>query len=473
MKTTTLSTSLAALLLLAACGGSSSSSPGGGGGGGGGQITRGAITAQSAGKITVNGVALDVSGAAVSVEKSAASASALKLGMVVTVKGSFDDRTGEAAEVEFEDTLTGRVDDKGTDFLVVAGQTVRVDDTTHFEDNVARLGGIDDGDRVRVSGVPDDRGGLRASRIDSPDDSSNDLEVKGYVSDLTETGFALSLTPGAAPVFTVTLGSGVTLPAGLQNGSFVEVHAGMPAAGTTAIVATRVHLEDRFGSEAPEIEVEGIVVSGDATEFVVDGMVVRPLAGARWVYGVPGDLIPGVKVEAEGHALAEDGALLADKISFRAAIRLQAPVKNLVLDGQHGTFTMMGIPVSISDLTDWRMDVALTEDTIVELRGMPGRDGLSVVATRIEDRNDDRLILQGVVTAKDDAAGSVTILGLTGASDGGTEYHEHDSEVHIGRAAFFAQVTAGETVVKVRGRDASALSGTVLTAEEMELEDHE
>lgn len=472
MKTSTLSTSLA-LLLLAACGGSSSSGGPGNGGGGGTQHTRGAITAKSGSTITVNGVALDVSGADVSVEGAAKPASSLALGMVVTVKGSFDDVTGEAAEVRAEDALTGRVDDKGTDFLVVNGQTVRVDDTTHFEDDTARLGGIDDGAVVRVSGVPDDRGGLRASRIDSPDDASEDLEVKGFVSGLTAGGFSLSLVPGGAVAYVVTLAQGVALPAGIADGSYVEVHAGLPAAGTNAVVATAVELEDRFGQDAPEIEIEGIVISGDSTEFVVDGMVVRPLPNARWVFGVPADLIPGVKVEAEGHALADDGALLADKVSFRAAYRLQGPVAGLVVDGASASFTVMGVPVSVSSLTDDRMDVALADGVLVELRGMPGRDGLSVVATRIEDTNDDRLILTGLVTAKDDAAGSVTILGLTGASDGGTEYHPHNSETNIGRAAFFAQVEAGRSLVKVRGRDASALSGTVLTAEEMELEDHE
>jgi Na+-transporting NADH:ubiquinone oxidoreductase subunit NqrC len=69
-----------------------------------------------------------------------------------------------------------------------------------------------------------------------------------------------------------------------------------------------------------------------------------------------------------------------------------------------------------------------------------------------------------VVTAADAAAGSVQILGLTGASNGGTELHPHDSEVQIGRAAFFEQVQPGLTVVKVRGRDAGALSGATLTA---------
>ncbi len=40
----------------------------------------------------------------------------------------------------------------------------------------------------------------------------------------------------------------------------------------------------------------------------------------------------------------------------------------------------------------------------------------------------------------------------------------------ITASAFFDAVTVDATVVKARGKDAAALSGTTLTAEEMEIE---
>jgi hypothetical protein len=462
--------SLAVALALTACGGSSGGSSGGGQTGGV-QVTQGAITSVSSGTITVNGVALATSGAQVVMEKSAAAASALKEGMIVTVRGTFDDRTGSASEVEFEDALTGTVDDKGADHLVIGGRTVQIDDSTRFEHGL-EPGSVALGHRVRVSGVPDDRGGVRASRIDSPSDASEDFEVKGYVSALSASGFELRLFPGATDLWNVTLAQGVSLPQGIADGAFVEVRAVAAPSGAD-LVASKVALEDDAFAEATEVELEGIVSAGGSSAFTVAGQEVVTDGSTRWIFGAAADLLPGVKVEVSGHSMV-DGKLLAEKVAFRAVVRLQAAAANVVVDGAVTRFTLMGIPVSVSSLTDDRMGVALAEGVTVEVRGIPGNDGLSVSATRIEDTNDQRLVLEGVVTAADAGAGSVQILGLTGASDGGTEYHPHGAEAtSLSRADFFAQVQPGLTVVKVRGRDAGSLSGTTLTAKEMELEDHE
>lgn len=462
-------------LLLSACGGGSDGGPTGGGGGT--ALTRGAITAKSAGSITVNGVVLSTgSGTAVRIEKQAGSADDLLPGMIVTVRGDFDDRTGSASEVEFEDAVTGRVDDKGTDFIDVGGTRVNVDDSTEYgEDNPARLGGVQVGDRVRVSGVPDDKGGFRASRVDDDSGTSEDLELKGFVSELTATGFTLRISPDDASGYAVTLATGASLPAGIANGSYVEVRSAGPVTGG-AIVAASISLEDRHGG-FDDVEFEGIVTSGDSAEFVVDGVTVRTSATTRWQFGVPADLIPGTKVEVEGH-LDAAGVLLAEKVSFRAVIRIQAAVTGLVETDSGATFTLLGIPVSVG--TQTRFDDALSsiaDGEVVELRGMPDRSGTGVVGLRIRLRNDERIELQGLVSAEDEAAGTVDILGITVQTGAGTSFHdsrgssgsEGDSP-EITRAAFFAAVEAGQTVVKARGADASALSGSTLTAEEAELE---
>jgi hypothetical protein len=100
-----------------------------------------------------------------------------------------------------------------------------------------------------------------------------------------------------------------------------------------------------------------------------------------------------------------------------------------------------------------------------------------VIALRLRLRDDERIELQGVVDAEDEAAGTVRILGITVQTGSGTELRDSrgssGSEVEgpsLTPAAFFAAVDAGATVVKARGGDASALSGGVLTAEEAELE---
>lgn len=468
-------TSLAALLL-SACGGDGGDDPGGGGGGGT-AYTRGAITEKTAGTVTVNGVVVTVgSGTDVRIDDQPGGADDLQRGMIVIVRGSFDDRSGTASEVRFEDSITGKVDDKGTDFVDVGGVRVNVDDSTEFgEDDPLRLGSVAVGDRVRVSGVPDDKGGLRASRVDDDSGTSEDLELKGFVSGLSATGFTLKISPDDATGYAVTLAAGATLPAGIADGSYVEVRSAGPVAGAT-LVAASISLEDRHGG-ASEVEFEGIVTSGDSAEFVVDGVTVRTSGATRWQFGVPADLLPGTKVEVEG-TLDAAGVLQAHKVSFRAVIRIQATVADLVETESGATLTLLGIPVSLGFQT--RFDDAIAQGDVVELRGMPDRSGTGVVGLRIRLRDDERIELQGVVESEDEPAGTVRILGITVQTGAGTSFHdsrgtsgsEGDAPA-ITRAAFFAAVEAGRTVVKARGRDATALSGSTLTAEEAELEGDE
>jgi len=480
-----ISSSKRALLLLAlaataaACG-SSSSSPGTDPGTPpvANKVLQGAITAQSAGQIVVNGVTLSTP-ATVKIEKVERPESELRKGMVVRVRAAVDDRTGQAIEVEFEDVAKGKVEAKFDDgTLSVGGQTVRVDDSTEFEDNVNRLGSVGVDDRVRVSGVPDDKGGLRATRIDRIGGTSEDFEVKGVVSDLSGAGFTLktSLDASVADTYTVNLAGGATIPGGLANGSFVEVRSSKPVQAGNVIEAASISLEDRLGASQSEAEVEGIVTSGTALSFVAAGVTVTTTDATLWTGGVAADLIPGVKVEAEG-TLQSDGSLAARKVSFRYSSKLQGAVTDLAVaaDGT-GTFKVNGILVRVDVITDQR-DTGLAAGELVELRGYLGRDGASLVVTRVERRNDDRPIIQGVVTATDAAAGTITILGKTistaSVESGGFHDVDPSSGVDgpsISKDAFFAAITAGETVVKGRGRDAAAFADPVLTAKEVELE---
>jgi hypothetical protein len=400
--------------------------------------------------------------------------------MVVRVKAHHDGHSGEALEVRFEDAVKGRVGAVGTSTLSVGGQTVRVDDGTEFEDNTARLGSIHPDDRVRVSGVPDDRGGLRATRIEKHDAGlGDDFELKGLVSDLTTTGFTLKLSPdaGAADTYTVNLLGGAVLPAGLLNGSFVEVRSLKPVQAGNVIEAASISLEDpRPGDPQSEAEVEGIVTSAAGpTQFVVAGVTITTSAGTTWNGGVPEDLVVGVKVEAEG-VLGTNGVLAASKVSFRAYVRLQGAVSSPVAaaDGT-GTFRVNGILIQVDALTDQRVALAsLAAGQLVLVRGALGRDGLSVVATRMEATNDDRPLLQGVVTAKDAAARTLTVLGKTvSVAQASTSGHSDVSGMDgpsLSTEAFFSSLVVGESVIKARGRDAAAFSDPVLTAKEVSLE---
>jgi hypothetical protein len=424
-----------AVLLAVACG-SSSSSPGTAAGP---RLARGAITAASAGSITVNGVQLSTAGAAIRVDDNPGVEGDLKPGMVVTVKGTFDDRLGGAAEIEFDDNVRGRVVLGGAGIVTVGGVEVHVDPNT--------IGTAAGGARVRVSGVPDDKGGLRATRIDdSP--GPDDLEVKGFVSalDTAAKTFQLRLTPDATTDFYNVSYGAISLPAGVANGSYVEVRSATPVAGFGGtIAATSMQLEDRFLGE-DEVEIEGIVSSGGPGEFVVDGLTVRTGGATRWESGAPTDLVPGVKVEAEGRL--SGGVLQADKVSYRDVVRITAPVTA----AGSGTLTVLGLDVVLSTFVDF--DPALGGSLVgktAQIRGYPTADG-KVVALRVDDRTgENRVTLQGIPTSKSNAnpsAPSFVIMGIT-VTTSGSEFRDI-SDNAISAQQLYGAVEVGRTVLKVR-----------------------
>ena len=476
-------------VVLAACGGSStSSSPGTGANTA--RVTRGAITGKSAGAIEVNGIQLSTASATVKIDDAPRGADDLQVGMVVTVRGDFDDRLGGAAEIEFEHGLEGRVDDRGIDFVVVGGTRVQIDDTVHLDDRLGGYDAIGVGSVVAVSGVPvagtpgavDDEGGLRASRLDaSPrqDDgvSSNDddLEVKGFVASLSGSSFELRLTPDAAAYYAVDA-SGVSV-AGLEEGAYVEVHTtAAPVAGTppviAALVASSIEIEDRFGSA--EVEVEGYVTSLSGARFVVDGVTVETSGATVYRLGTAADVLVGVKLEAEG-SLDAQGVLHAHQVSLRPGIRLTG-----VVSGYTGTsMTILGKVIQLPTWLDDDFGGTLGDGARVEVRGSLAANGGDLVAYRIVDPsggNASRAFVRAMVTGKSDADPlhpTFTVLGftVTTANVSPTNgYHLSSGEAGTTASAFYAAVTPGVTVVKVRADSAADVSGASWAADELEVE---
>jgi hypothetical protein len=470
---------LAAALVVAACGGSSPdpATPGGGTA----TVTaalRGAVT--SLAPLTVNGIAFDASTAQIRIDDNPGRPeSEIKVGMVVTVKGSKDDAagTGRATEIEAHHVLRGKVDDKGGSVLRVGGHEVEVEHGTEFEDRLNRLASVSVGERVRVHGHATATGHFRATRVEKETGSSEDFEVKGFVSDLDRAAgkFTLKVTPDAASSYAVTLEAGASIPAGVVNGSYVEVRAAAaPVAG--AFTATAVQLEDaRLGGAQAEVEVEGIVTSGTSAQFVVEGQTVATSGTTRWDNGLPADLAPGVKVEAEGK-LDAGNVLQASKVSFRANIRIQGPVSNVAsTNAREGSFQVLGLIVRTDAWTEWKssggggggtLDLTTIGTGPVEVRGIPGQPG-EIIATRIDSTNDNRLVIQGPVSSKDAAGGALAVLGLTIQTSAATEF-SGISGPSSSSTAFFAEVLAGKTVVKARTR--TALSGKTFAAEQIEIE---
>jgi hypothetical protein len=465
---------LAATLTLAACDGAGSGSAPGPGTGGA-STAKGVITS-TAGGVTVNGILFQAASAAITVEDSPGASSDLAPGMVARVRGAFDDRTGTAVEIEVEDDLAGKVTGRDGDVLRVGGHAVEVDASTEFGGGASGLDDLGPDDRVSVFGHGRASGGTRATRIERRSGSSDDFEIKGFVSGLAlgpPVSFTLKVTPDASSGYAVTLAAGLALPAGVADGAFVEVRAAAPPAGG-ALVAVAIELEDAsLGADGDEVEVEGLVASGDSASFVVEGQTVVTGGSTRWENGVPADLVPGVKVEAEGRL--QGGVLAAREVSFRANVRLQGDIVGFdATDPAHPTFRVNGLTVRLDAFTEVEEDSGdpvdlATRTGPVEVRGYPHRGGTDVVATRVRAESDERVIVQGPVSASDGTAGTLTILGVIVRIGAGTELRDvHDAP--MSRDAFFAAVGAGPTVVKARGEGPAALSGGVLDAEQAEIE---
>lgn len=438
-------------------------------------VTRGVISSSSA--LTINGVTFDASAAKISVDGVPAQSSAeLRKGRVATVRGTFDDRSGKATEIEISSACEGMVAHKSGPELEVGGQVVKADGQTEFEDNGRGLDSIAEGERVEVHGFPDDSGAIRATRIEKRSGVSQDFEVKGFVSALNGTAvppkFDLKVTPTATAAFHVTLGAGVALPAGVQNGSLVEVRSAGPASASGEITASAIRLEDaRLGEANLKAEVEGLVTSGNAASFQVGSQTVVTTGSTEFAHGTADDLIPGARVEAEG-TLDAQGILTASKVSFQSSIRLQAvPSQVTATDPRTGTLVLLGITVHTDALTEFKdfkgkpVDLQHLGSGAVAVRGSLHRNGTDVVASRLELTDDQRIELRGPVSAKDAGAHSLTILGVR-VNTASAEFSGNGSSTE---SSFFSALQLGD-IVGVRGKDARAWNGSVLTAEKVELE---
>lgn len=448
-------------LALAACGGSGSDRTA--------AVSVGAIEARPG--LVVNGSSFSTAKANVVVDGVGGQpATAFKPGRIARVQHS----GGEASEVRIDPILEGKIGQKTvvglSTTIDVRGVKISVDDSTVIVDPsgaTTTFASIPSGGRFSVHGFPDDSGSIRASRIEITPGSSEDLELKGFVSALDTSAKTFTLEPTSATTIAVTLAPGATLPAGIQNGSFVEVRTTVAPGPGGTFVAASVSLEDaKFGANV-EAEIEGIVMSGDSDEFVVLGTTVVTSGATVFENGDPAELLPGVKVEAEG-SLDGSGVLHARKVSFRANLRL----KGVPTSVGAGTFELLGFTVHVDPFTDTDGATINTTDAF-EVRARLHGNGSDLVAERIDDRGTDpKLFLQGPVSSKDAAAKTLTILGVT-IDVSTAELRDANDNAILGTGrftTFFGLISPPVTVVKARGDGPGSLVGNVLTAEQAEIE---
>lgn len=433
------------------------------------------------GSVIVNGVRYDDANAIVRIDDRAAAPAELRNGMVVNLRGRLnaDGISGSAERIEVENEVRAMVRsvDAGANpaSFSVGGLTVLIEPQTVFE-NLSPNGpaGLQAGvTYVDVYGIRDASGRVRASRVEgrsrggTPDD-----ELRGTVSALGGSTFNL----GAVQV---TYAGASFSPAGatasnLSNGITVEVHGAFNA-DATQFTAVRIDLEnledDAFRPRAGERgDIEGFVSGFDAAAqtFVLNGVTVRVTPATRYRSGGAADLANDVRVEVEARA---DGPLrVAEQITFKQS-QIVLTGRPSAVDATARTMTLLGKTVVIDDLTDLRTPLAAITPNVtrIQVRAMIGSNG-TLRATRVEDIGNfagGRDEVQALVTAKNDAARTLVLLGITASLDGAGVTFESATGTPLSAAQFFAAIIPTTTVVKVKGR---FMPPGTLIGEEAEIE---
>ncbi len=442
-------------LLLHACAGGSETGTGLNNGSGGKDMSVGTIT--KFGSVWVNGVEFETTATQVKLEGASAPTTALKLGMVVTVKGKInaDGISGIADTILAEEVIKGPISAMGTNSFTVLGQDIVVNEATRFEDNLM-LNALAAGDLIEVSGIVKSAGVITATRV----------ERKTELTEYKLMGVVSSLMPGA---HTFMIGgltvnyANVELPSGVPaDGSLVEVKGTLDGG---ALVATGVKVQALEVADADKFEIEGYIdsVSGGGM-FTVNHVNVQTSAATQFKAGLITDLVAGAFVEIEGSL--QGGVVTATNVEFREPVKLEADVATNI----GNTLTLGGLDslaVTINSETEYEGEVTgpigILPGVHVAVRGRYNAGTHQVIATRIEVQadSDPKVVLQGPVDVL--ANPSLTLMGLSVDTTGIVEF---EADGVNDRDSFFAAVTVGD-IVNLSGT--LPLSG-VVNWESIELE---
>jgi len=463
VKTSHLTASFS-ILMLAACGGSSSSDTA--------PITGVAVTPPTTskpivvvgpisgfGSVIVNGVKFDTSSAQFTVDEVNGSQSDLKIGQVITIKGTMDAQgNAKADSVEFDELVEGPIDSIDLELgqIVVLGQTILISDDTEFEDSPQRptIEDLAVGDTIEVSGTFDEDGNITATLID-PKPGNGIFEISGFITNLDTT--AMTFEFNALTISYANAGLPEFGQDGPMEGDYASVK-GRNFNNAGMLIATRVKKEDdNPGEEGDEAEIEGVITEFTSAEsFSIGGISVITTADTEFEDGNASDLGLGVRVEVEGTFNAE-GVLVADEveIEIQSNVEVRASVEDVDVDA--GTVTLYGVTFNVNlntrfdDKSEAELETFGLADIMagdyIRLKAYRSTDD-SLLATRIR-REDPRDydVLQDVAT--DVGSDRLSILGVTVTTDADTEY-EGVEEDEISQSEFFAAIDE-TSIIKAKG----------------------
>ncbi|QPD04255.1 MAG: hypothetical protein Nkreftii_002029 [Candidatus Nitrospira kreftii] len=454
--------------LLAACGSEATPpvSASGSGNGSGSASASGTIT--GFGSVFVNGKQFETSGSSFIVDGQSGSQSDLKVGMTVTVNGSFNGTQRSANAVFQKDAVEGLVQSAATDGLsvIVMGQTVLVDNDTLIDNNIPGrnvLNLVTGTDHVEVSGHIRPNGVIQATYIEKKLINVTP-EARGFVKNHND-GAKTFQVGDLTVIYTTALINDMPNPSGNSwNGLLVEAKGTVFNAATTTLTATKVEPEHRgIGNQVDEFEVEGYVTQVLGTgNFIIGNTQVQTTGNTEFRGGTIDEIVVGAKLSAEGRW--ENGLLIAKHVKFHESVRLEGDIETIGTNA----FTLTQLPsvtVTVNSQTEFK-DTSLngmSSGDHVRVRGRVSGNN-AVVATRIDLRSADNDIdLQGPVQSI--TGNVITLLGVSVDTSIINQF-ESVRGTSISRTGFLAAVRVN-SLVKVKGK----LSGATVVWDEAELED--
>jgi hypothetical protein len=482
----TVSLIIAFTMAASGCGGGAGGgqTAGNGGIGGTGKIAGGTATVASGtitgfGSIFVNDIQYDIDAATCEVDdidRTGDCQTHLRIGMVVTVKGSVNGSSGVATNVLFdsdvEGPVSGMIDEGSSKRFDVLGVPVVVDAAvTEFETGY-RFSDIQDNDVVEISGFFDGNGVLNATYIERESAlvlGTTSVELKGVVAATVPAAGAGS--PGDSFIIdgvTLNIGAGTDL-SDISSG-LVTSGMSIEARGTlttpTSIDATAVEQDGSpLGNNEDGVSIEGLVSNYiDNGDFLVAG---QPVDASSAVLD-PASLVleDGLRVAVEGPVI--NGTLVAEEIEVKGGnIKVNATASARSVANSTVTLTLGSIPSDLTIAVDAKTklrDATTTPPGPLTLAGIDPGDFLVIrafsdgggnfVAKSINRDSASDVILQGPMDVFDPVAGTITVLGVQFGTNGATEYDDFNDADFMDANAFDAAVSNGD-FVKVKDTDPS------------------
>lgn len=460
---------LAATILMASgCGGSSSGSDGDADST---VVSRGLIT--GFGSVYVNGIRFHTGDTRFSVDDDNGVESDLKVGMIVTVKGSKSDDgvNGQATHISYDNELKGPVTSIVYDnadpalssmaTLDILGQAVTVNrDTTIDDDGGLTFETIKVNDVLEVSGYAN-ASGLLATHIELQADAS-EIEIKGHIDigSLTLNSFTINGFPvsydGTTPLDDI--GS-------LTEELFVEVEGELNLAGDTLIARKIEGESEGLDDDMDDAEVQGMIEDYDSNEdtFTILGQQIDGTGAELY----PSTLVLGndLIVEAEGHIV--NGILYADEVKQKGKkIKIYAPLATVNTDLGQISFNFGSTDIVVrvddrqteieDDITDTDISLMdLMKDDFVEMEAFD--DGSGVInAVEIERETMDEFRVVAPVVEDGWNATDQTVVLLGAEINLSTAVYEDEFDQNISADAFYGSLRPGK-FIKIKDTDSNGI----------------